>query len=266
MSDVAALTRLRQELIPPFAPGSFKAGMKVASTPSIAIAAWGLVTGVAMVESGLKVPLALVMTLTVYAGSAQLAVLPLLATGAPLAMVWVTAALVNLRFVIFSAASRAYFSKLSRRQRLVSSYLNGDVGFALFMQRYGGAAERGNPEQWGFFIGSGTLQWASWQVSSVAGILLGGLAPTTWGLGLAAVLALVAVLIPMASRAPALLGVVVTGVLAVLTVRLPFRLGLLCSVVVGVTVALLAESALPQTRRPHAKAPQMAASDGDHAS
>ena len=50
---------------------------------SLGIAAWGMVTGVAMVKSGMSVSLAIFMSLLVYAGSAQLAVIPLLATGAP---------------------------------------------------------------------------------------------------------------------------------------------------------------------------------------
>ena len=54
--------------------------MRSASRPG----AWGLVTGVAMVHAGLSVPLALLMILTVYAGSAQLASLPLLAAGTPM--------------------------------------------------------------------------------------------------------------------------------------------------------------------------------------
>ena len=44
------------------------------------LAAWGVVTGVAMTQSGLGVGLSILMSLTVYAGSAQLASLPLLAS------------------------------------------------------------------------------------------------------------------------------------------------------------------------------------------
>ena len=239
------LRTLRAELIPPIDAKAFRVGARTMGPPALAIAAWGVATGVALVGGGLTIPLALVMTFSVFAGSAQLAVLPLLAAGAPLPVVWVTATLVNLRFVIFAAASRSYFASLPWKQRLFSSYLNGDIGFALFMQRYGGSTERGNPEQWGFFYGGAMLNWVSWQASSVVGILLGGLAPTEWGLGLAAVLALVAVLTPMVVRLPAVLGVVVTGALAVATVRVPLRLGLLMSVLAGVTVAVIAESKLP---------------------
>jgi predicted branched-subunit amino acid permease len=266
VSTIPVLTRARTALIPPIDRAGYRAGLKVMSTPAIAIAAWGLVTGVALVEGGMNVRIALVMTFVVFAGSAQLAVLPLLVSGAPLFVVWITATLVNLRFVIFAAASRSFFNKLPWKQRLFASYLNGDVGFALFMQRFSTAPERGTPEQWGFFYGGAVLNWVSWQASSVAGILLGGLAPTSWGLELAAVLALVAVLIPMATRVPAILGVVVTAVLAVATVRVPLKLGLLLSVVAGVTVAVIAESRLPKRPGAVEEAAEVAAHEGGYGS
>src|SRR5580765_3879783 len=60
------------------------------------LAAWGLVTGVAMTQSGLGVGLSILMSLTVYAGSAQLASLPLIASGAPIWVIWASAFCVNL--------------------------------------------------------------------------------------------------------------------------------------------------------------------------
>jgi predicted branched-subunit amino acid permease len=75
---------------------------------AVGIAAWGLVTGMAMVQSGMGLPLAVLMSVFVFAGSAQLATMPLLAAGAPLWVIWTTAACVNLRFLIFSAAWRPY--------------------------------------------------------------------------------------------------------------------------------------------------------------
>ena len=58
--------------------------MREIAGPSFGIAAWALVTGVAMIKSGLTLPLAMFMSLAVYAGSAQLAALPLIAVNAPL--------------------------------------------------------------------------------------------------------------------------------------------------------------------------------------
>ena len=102
----------------------------------LGVGAWGLVTGVAMVKGGMSTPLALFMSLTVYAGSAQLAVLPLMAAGAPLWVIWLTASCVNLRFVIFSSMWRSYFAHLPLRQRMALGYFSGDVIFVSFMKRY----------------------------------------------------------------------------------------------------------------------------------
>ncbi len=234
---------IRTKLLAPVDRKGVREGVRTMAPAGIAIAAWGLVTGVAMVKGGLSVTMALIMTVAVFAGSAQLAVLPLLVSGAPLPIVWATALLVNLRFVIFAAAMRGYFVSMPWKQRLLASYFNGDVGFALFVRRFSDDPERGTPFQLGFFYGAAAVNWVSWQVSSIAGILLAGLAPTDWGLELAAVLALVAVLVPMVRRLPAIMGVVVTGVLSVALVHLPLKLGLVISVLAGVTVAVVLEPA-----------------------
>ena len=215
--------------------------MRTMAPPAVAVAVWGLVTGVAMVNNGLSPAMAIVMSLTVFAGSAQLAVIPLMADRAPHAVIWMTAALVNLRFVIFSAASRKYFTKLSFGQRALASYFNSDLGFALFIGRYGKATEFGTPEQWGFFYGSAGVNWVVWQVSSIVGILLGDVAPASWGLELAAIIGLLAVLIPMVKNRAALAGTLTAAAVSVAAVQLPLRLGVLLAVFFGVAVALTIE-------------------------
>ena len=57
----------------------------------LAMAAWGCVTGVAMVESGLSAWQAVGMTFIVFAGTAQLASLPLIAMAAPFWLIWLSA-------------------------------------------------------------------------------------------------------------------------------------------------------------------------------
>jgi predicted branched-subunit amino acid permease len=241
----------------PIDPRAFREGLRVMLPLSVAIAVWGLVTGVAMVNSGMPVWLGVLMTVTVYAGSAQLAVLPLLALGTPLPVVWVTALVVNLRFVIFAASSRAAFVALPLRQRALAGYLNGDLGFGLFSLRFADDPRRGTPEQWGYFYGVAVANWAVWQVSSLVGLLVGGLAPSAWGLELAAYLALLAVLVPLAAKLPAIAGVAVAVVLSLVTVSWPMRTGLLVAVVGGVAVAIAAEQMRERWRpaRPAAVAP-----------
>ncbi len=54
------------------------------------------------------------MSVLVFAGSAQLAVLPLVAVKAPLWVMFVTALMVNLRYIIYSAVLAPHFDRLSR--------------------------------------------------------------------------------------------------------------------------------------------------------
>ena len=62
----------------------FRQGALDSMTVAPGIAAWGLMTGVAMMNSGMSMAEALLMSLTVFAGSSQLAAIPLLSAGAPM--------------------------------------------------------------------------------------------------------------------------------------------------------------------------------------
>ncbi|MFN7641320.1 MAG: AzlC family ABC transporter permease, partial [bacterium] len=95
------------------------------------LAAWGMMTGVAMVKSGMSVVEAVAMTLLVYAGSSQLAAIPLIAAGAPVLVIWATAFCVNLRFVVFSAHLRPYLMHLPRRWRLFAGYVTADLSYVM---------------------------------------------------------------------------------------------------------------------------------------
>jgi uncharacterized membrane protein len=114
----------------------FRRGAREMIGIALGIAAWGLVTGVAMINSGIGLPLALMMSLLVFAGSAQLATVALIASGAPLWVVWATAICVNLRFVIFSASGGpiSHVYPLAQRARL--SYFTADLNYVLFMRRF----------------------------------------------------------------------------------------------------------------------------------
>ena len=218
---------------------AFRLAMQDMAGTSLGIAAWGLVTGVAMVKTGLSVPLAVCMSLLVYAGSAQLAVLPLLAVGAPLWVVWLTAACVNLRFVIFSSLWRSYFAHLPLRQRLAIGYFSGDVIFVAFMKRYPQPAPA--PGQVPYFWGAACTNWVAWQVPSIAGILLANAVPLSWGLGFAGVLALLGVLLSMVSDRATWVATAVAATAAVAAFALPLKLNILVAIAAAVAAGLLME-------------------------
>lgn len=201
--------------------------------------AWGLVTGVAMVKSGLSVPEAIVLSLIAYAGSAQLAALPLIATFAPIWLIVVTAVIVNLRFVIYSMMARTHFAGLSSAKRLWLGYLIGDIMFARFSALI--EREPHYPHRVAYYFGGASCNWIWWQVSSILGIVAATAIPVSWGLELAGTLTLVALLVPLCRQWPVFAGVGVAAVTSVLAHGLPLRLGLPLGIVCGVVTAFLAE-------------------------
>src|SRR3954463_12034943 len=81
-----------------------KEGFHLFLPVSVGLIPWALVTGMAMVSVGFTPLQAMGMNVIVFAGTAQLGTLPLIAVGAPLWLIVTTALVLNLRFVIFSAA------------------------------------------------------------------------------------------------------------------------------------------------------------------
>ncbi|MDB5855665.1 MAG: AzlC family transporter permease [Herminiimonas sp.] len=209
------------------------------------IVAWGVVTGMAMVKSGLTLWQALGMTFIVFGGSAQLAALPLIAMHSPPALIFLTALMVNLRFLIFSAAVAPHFAHLTWPRRVWYGYFNADVTMAFFPQRFPDAASA-PAGKLGYFCGVSYSNWVAWQLGSVTGILLAGAIPDQWGIGFAGTLALLAITIPLIINLPALVGVVVASVVGVLGASFPYRLGLLLAIVLGMTAAMMVDSVLDQ--------------------
>lgn len=221
---------------------AWKAGFAAGAPTLFGIAAWGMVVGIAMVKAGLGVPHALGMTLLVFAGSAQLAALPLIFANAPIWVIFTTALVVNLRFVIFSALMAPHFSHLPWRARLGLGYISGDISIALFLQRFPSPAPEAG--KLSYLKALMFPNWCAWQTGSIIGILLGSAVPTAWGLGFAGTLAILCITVPLVANKAVLAGVIVAGTVSVLAFSLPFKLGLLVAVVAGMITAMVVEETL----------------------
>ena len=195
------------------------------------LAAWGLVTGVAMTQSGLGVGLSILMSVTVYAGSAQLASLPLLASGAPMWVIWASAFCVNLRFVIFSSQWRIHLGHLPRGRRLALGYLLADLNLLVFQKAWpSGVREDG---QVPYILGGATI-WAAWQISSVLGILAASLVPVHWGLGFAGTLSMLGLAYGLLIDRKTQLAAVVATTAAIAAYALPLRLNILVAIAAAI--------------------------------
>jgi predicted branched-subunit amino acid permease len=235
---------------------AFREGMRATAGVAPGISAWGLMTGVAMVRSGMSVTEAVAMTLFVYAGSSQLASVPLIMAGAPPWVVWATGFCVNLRFVVFSLHLRQYLMHLPRWRRLVNGFLTADMSYALFTRRYErpGTDAAQQREQEAYLAGNYFVTWAGWVSASLLGVGLGNLVPASWGLGFAGVLCLVGILCSLANTRMRVLAMAVAGAVAVATYALPLKLNIVVAIAAAVGLCFWLEKRLPQASlRPSAE-------------
>lgn len=227
---------------------SFNTGFRQVAPTMVATSLWGFVTGIAMIKSGMSEVMATLMTLFVYAGSAQLTALPLIVAGAPVWLIFLAGCVVNIRFVIFGAALQPYFRRYPFLQRLGLGYWSSDMVFVLFMTRYGDAKKRGTRDQLYFYLGVIVPGWISWQIASIAGIYLGAVIPQSWSLEFAATLALLAITVPLVKNIPMAVALVVAGCIAWVGQPLPLRLGLAAAVIGGIVAGVMAEKHRDRTK------------------
>ena len=242
------MNRLATAPVPIWRQPEFAEGARDMAGVALGIGAWGLVTGVAMAKSGLPLGLVLLMSLTVFAGSAQLAVLPLMVNAAPIWVVWATALCVNLRFVIFSAGWRPYFGHLPFWQRLRRAYFTADLNYVIFMRRFPEPAPR--PEQTPYFWGGVVTNWLAWQLPSLAGILLADRIPASWGLGFAGTLALLGLMYALVSDRATVVAGLVAGCAAVAAYALPLKLNIVVAIAAAVAIGLVMDHGTPRPAVP----------------
>lgn len=226
----------------------FRIGARDMLPLAAGIGAWGLMTGVAMVKSGMSVIEALAMTFFVYAGSSQLASIPLIVAGAPVWVILAAGFCVNLRFVVFSLHLRPYLMHLPRWRRLVNGYLTADLSYAMFTRRFPQPATQPAEHlaQEAYLAGNYFVTWCSWIGLSVLGVVLANFIPAAWGLGFAGVLCLVGILCSLANTPMRILSGTLAGATAVALYSLPLKLNIVAAIVVAVAACSVLERKLPQ--------------------
>ena len=231
----------------------FAQGAREMRDVALGIGTWGLVAGVAMSKADLGAALAILMSLCVFAGSAQLAALPLIVQGAPLWVIWATAFCVNLRFIIFSAGWRPYFQSLSRPRRLLVTYFTVDFTYIAFMRRFPKPGDL--RAQLAYVAGNATVSWIAWQGMTVAGVVLADVVPSRWGLGFAGSLALLGITASLLVDRGTWVAAVVAACAALAAFALPFHLNVVVAIAAAMAVGVLVDRVAPP--RPAATAPAL---------
>ena len=225
-------------LSPAFSSGA-REGFMAFLPLSVGLVPWALVMGMAMTSAGFSPLQAMGMNIIVFAGTAQLGTLPLIAAEAPLWLILITALALNLRFVIFSAAIAPGFRGISLPLRWTSGFLMTDGVFATCLDKMLHADD----PHWrlGYYLAPAVWSWVLWQGFGLIGIYAAGVVPKHWSLEFMATIALITLLVPMAKVRPMLIAALVGGASATLLRNMPLRLGVVVGICAGIAAGFAAE-------------------------
>lgn len=172
---------------------------------------FGVAYALAARTAGLSVLQTLAMSLLVFAGASQFTAAGLFASGAGGLSIVLTTLIVNLRHLLLTASLASALRSLSLARRLGLAFGVTDESYAVSVQRL--LAGQAGP---GLLLGANLSLYLSWQLSTLAGVLLGGVIPDPQALGLGLVfpLSFLVLLAPYLRSRPAWAAALVAGATA----------------------------------------------------
>jgi predicted branched-subunit amino acid permease len=218
---------------------SFLEGARAVLPVLPGVATFGVISGVAMVGSGMTPLTAMAMSVATYAGTAQLAALQLHAAGAPMTVILFAALILNLRFALYSLSMAPHFRSSTTPRKWLYSYLLSDNGYAHFITRYASHPAEGGKV--GYYLGACTMIWTGWQASTALGVAVGAGIPTAWRLEFTVTLTFFALGVSLIRDKAMAIAASTAAITAVLAMGLPYRLGLLVGAAAGIAAGVVAE-------------------------
>lgn len=235
------------------AGGEFLAGCRDEAPLLLGVAPFGMIYGIAALSAGVPAWLAQLASAVVFAGAAQLVIVQMLAAGAGALPIALTSGLLNLRHVLYSASMAEYVRHLPRRWRLLLAYLLTDEAYAVAVLRYQRRDHSEPPapapdlRHW-YFLGAGFTLWAGWQLSTAAGLLFGATIPAEWELDFAVPLTFIALLTLLLRERAGQAAALVAGLGALAFAALPYRLGLVAAILLGLLAGVWTVRRLERAR------------------
>ena len=219
----------------------FLNGAKAVLPILLGVAPFGMIYGALAMANGLPASLAMGMSSIVFAGSAQFVITQLVAQAAPWFVIILTAAVVNVRHMLYSASLAPHVQHLPARWKATIAYLLTDEAYAVAITRFNQPDKGGAHGHW-FAFGAGLTLWTTWQITTAAGIVLGTLIPASWSLDFALPLTFIALVVPALRDRALVVTAVVAGVIAVIAFAMPLKLSLIVAVIAGIVAGLLVEA------------------------
>jgi predicted branched-subunit amino acid permease len=198
----------------PFTQDGFLRGMRDGAPLGLSIFAYGLGFGLVAAQAGFGIGRAVATSAAIYSGSAQLAAVNLLQSGAAtLAALFATILVVNARYILFGAALQPWLGQTSGARAYGSLLLLGDANWMLTMRAIAaGEADRA------YLAGTGAPMIAGWLSGTAIGAGAVSILPAPQALGFDLMLATfaAAMMAAMTRRSADLVPVAVGAVAALL--------------------------------------------------
>ncbi|HEX6256357.1 MAG TPA: AzlC family ABC transporter permease [Euzebyales bacterium] len=221
-----------------------RAGAVAVSPIVVGVVPFGLIAGAAAVERGLTAADAMALSVGIFAGAAQLAVIEVLGTGGSILVAVFTALVVNLRMMMYSASLSPWLAHEPVARRGIAAYVLTDQAYAVSLARYTDPddEELRAADRLPFYLGAGATLWFTWQVCTITGAVAGGGIPDGVPLGFVIPLVFLTLLPPAVSDRPTVVAAIVGAAVATVGAAWPANLGMLtgavCGIVAGSVIAL----------------------------
>lgn len=227
------------------ARSELRAGARAVAPMLVGVVPFGLVAGATPVTHGLGAGAAVGFSVIVFAGASQLAAIDVLGSGGSALVAALAAWTINLRLLLYSASLAPYLARERLRTRLWIAYLLTDQAYAVCINRW--EREDDDPRlRVPFFAGGALLLWGSWQLSTLAGALIGATVPDDVPLTFAVPLVFLVLLVPAINGRPAAIAAAVGGFAAVVAAEAGAGdLALMVGAVSGIAAGTLAELRWP---------------------
>ncbi len=201
----------------------FFKGVKDLSPILLGVLPFSMIVGVTAVNVGIAPVQAIAMSFIMFAGASQLAAIELMSKTAPVAVVVMTALIVNLRFTMYSASLSPYLKNLNAFWKGICAYILSDQAYAVSITEF---RKRERNKVW-YYLGAAFILWFTWQIGTILGVLVGSRLPQGLSLEFAVPLTFMALLFPNLERRASKLTAIVAGVVAIAAAGLPYNLGLI---------------------------------------
>jgi predicted branched-subunit amino acid permease len=184
---------------------------------TIPVIPFGIIYGVIAIEIGLSPLVAFCMSFIIFAGSSQIAFAQLFSAGAsPLAQ---------------------YLNKLNCYWKILLGYLMTDQAFSVSLSYFKKNYKKKNAHF--HMLGSGFTLWFLWQLSTLAGIILGNIVPEQLGLTFAIPLTFLSLIISELRKKDHLIVIAVSGLASLALYDFPFKIYIIVSAFLALGVSYI---------------------------